>query len=467
TIYVIADKYDLCPGYFAELIAYDAFTFEWSPATGLVSTTGSINYAGPGSTTTYTVVGTDYNGCKDDTTITINVFPQPNITIDPPYPSFCDEDSVEINITGGAHFQWTPSDGLSSDTSGSVTAIPDVTTSYVIDVQDINGCTAIQYLTVTVFPNTRPEITVIGDLIFCSYDSVYVEFSVPANYASYDWSNSLTNNAIIVTQPGDYWVSTTDYNNCTYTSESISVIHLPPFDVWIYPDGQTQFCEFDSVKLYADTAYAHYIWSSGSVTPYIKVTETGYYYVSVRDQWGCEGTSNTIFVNVIPMPESFFTYSDTLLTVYFYALGESDTTWYWTFGDGATSTLENPVHTYDTTGTYTVTLNSGNSCGNDIFTLDITVVNPSGIAESGVLKQVEIFPNPVNDVLTVRINSDYTDMFELNIFDTRGRLLYKEGEKGHQGEFYTEIDVSRIAAGVYYLFITTDEGSVPVKLVKE
>ncbi len=32
------------------------------------------------------------------------------------------------------------------------------------------------------------------------------------------------------------------------------------------------------------------------------------------------------------------------------------TGWYWTFGDGNTSTLQNPVHTYATSGTYTVNL---------------------------------------------------------------------------------------------------------------
>lgn len=39
--------------------------------------------------------------------------------------------------------------------------------------------------------------------------------------------------------------------------------------------------------------------------------------------------------------------------------------WFWDFGDGTTSTLQNPLHAYTTSGTYSVTLRSGNSFGND------------------------------------------------------------------------------------------------------
>jgi PKD repeat protein len=41
------------------------------------------------------------------------------------------------------------------------------------------------------------------------------------------------------------------------------------------------------------------------------------------------------------------------------------TSWSWTFGDGGTSAVQNPLHTFTSPGTYTVTLTATNSAGND------------------------------------------------------------------------------------------------------
>src|SRR5690606_3478069 len=42
--------------------------------------------------------------------------------------------------------------------------------------------------------------------------------------------------------------------------------------------------------------------------------------------------------------------------------------WLWEFGDGNTSTDQNPVHTYASDGTYTVRLTTSNANGQDIET---------------------------------------------------------------------------------------------------
>ena len=61
----------------------------------------------------------------------------------------------------------------------------------------------------------------------------------------------------------------------------------------------------------------------------------------------------------------------------------SPTTWAWTFGDSATSTAQNPSHTYTTAGTYSVTLTATNSSGSDAETKTgyITVNPPAPVAD--------------------------------------------------------------------------------------
>ena len=46
----------------------------------------------------------------------------------------------------------------------------------------------------------------------------------------------------------------------------------------------------------------------------------------------------------------------------------SPTSWLWNFGDGSTSTAQNPVHDYTTVGTYTVALTATNSAGSNTAT---------------------------------------------------------------------------------------------------
>ncbi|MDO9540077.1 MAG: PKD domain-containing protein [Methanocalculus sp.] len=58
------------------------------------------------------------------------------------------------------------------------------------------------------------------------------------------------------------------------------------------------------------------------------------------------------------------------------------THWLWSFGDGGSSTLQHPTHTYTTSGTYEVTLTVDNLFGTDTNTLqtDIVVLLPVTVA---------------------------------------------------------------------------------------
>ena len=92
---------------------------------------------------------------------------------------------------------------------------------------------------------------------------------------------------------------------------------------------------------------------------------------------------------ILPPPNSLFsTYSNGSLTSDL-CIGSSfdfsdnstipqpDTidSWQWDFGDGTTSNLQNPSHTYTTPGTYTVTLTTSSilGCSSSIYSQDVTV----------------------------------------------------------------------------------------------
>lgn len=57
-------------------------------------------------------------------------------------------------------------------------------------------------------------------------------------------------------------------------------------------------------------------------------------------------------------------------------------TWLWNFGDGTTSTAQNPTHNYTTAGTYTVTLTASNAVSSDVETKTsyMTVTQAAAVA---------------------------------------------------------------------------------------
>jgi PKD repeat protein len=73
----------------------------------------------------------------------------------------------------------------------------------------------------------------------------------------------------------------------------------------------------------------------------------------------------------------------------------SPTSWAWDFGDGATSTAQNPQHTYTDTGTYSVTLTASNALGSSVATTTISVSVPT-ITVVG--SQSAVSPTAVSDV---------------------------------------------------------------------
>ncbi len=72
------------------------------------------------------------------------------------------------------------------------------------------------------------------------------------------------------------------------------------------------------------------------------------------------------------------------LTVQFTDASTADpTVWNWVFGDGGTSTAQSPGHTYETAGTYTVSLTAHNAYGSDTETRTdlVTVTDPVAPAD--------------------------------------------------------------------------------------
>ncbi|MCC6187080.1 MAG: T9SS type A sorting domain-containing protein [Chitinophagaceae bacterium] len=134
----------------------------------------------------------------------------------------------------------------------------------------------------------------------------------------------------------------------------------------------------------------------------------------------------------------------------------------WDFGDGGTSNLPNPSHTYAVAGTYTVRLIGDNCIINDTATQSVNV-GPSSINESTLLSSISLFPNPANNVLNIESTSNISKLS----FQITNLLCISILENTTISN--NAIDISNIATGIYLLRITDKEtGAVAtMKFVKE
>jgi len=162
-----------------------------------------------------------------------------------------------------------------------------------------------------------------------------------------------------------------------------------------------------------------WIWSFGDGTtstdkdPIHTYTTTGMYTVTLIATNSYGSSEEKILTNYIstlcPIPVAGFIGSPTNgnapLTVQFTDQStNTPTSWMWKFGDGGTSTLKNPSHTYNTISTYTVSLIAINSCGSSIE---------------------KIMPNYITtSALPPNKNFSYTGSYQINNEDSTYSYLY-------------------------------------------
>ena len=183
---------------------------------------------------------------------------------------------------------------------------------------------------------------------------------------SYLWDNGLgagANQTVTPSVTTTYSVTVTNANGCTDTDQVTVTVN--PFPTANAGSDQT-ICAGQSVSLTASGG-TNYAWSNGlgnGANQTVSPTGTTTYTVTVTNGTNCADTDEiTITVNQLPL--AVFSHTQTGGTVSFSNASPLATGWFWNFGDGATSTDENPVHTFNQSGTYTVCLISTGLCGAD------------------------------------------------------------------------------------------------------
>jgi PKD repeat protein len=255
---------------------------------------------------------------------------------------------------------------------------------YCVTVQDSNGCTVSDCITVTVADQPNPPVAEFDANVTSGCDALTVQFTDQStnNPTSWTWDfgdgsgSNEENPTHTYSVPGTYSVSLI-VSNADGTSdpelhEDYIVLGETPVIELSITEESIEGASDGSVMVTAsgsDSPFT-YLWTGGATVSELSSLPAGLYCVTVYSATGCSVTDCiTLTVADQPNPpvaefEADETFACGELTVQFTDQSTNNPTeWAWDFGDGSDSNLENPTHTYATPGTYTVSLTVSNSDG--------------------------------------------------------------------------------------------------------
>ncbi len=359
----------------------------WDLGNGLQSTLASVGalYLNPGVyqpniTVTYS------NGCSNiSQPLTINVLPSPSAQFNVSSTTGCKPLQVNFHPTTGTGltYSWATGDGVNSSLQNfnytynqSGLYIPSLT------VTAGNGCTATYQLPYGINVSGPKADFIASKTSGCN--PLTVNFSNTSQNASvWKWyfgtgdSSQVNSPAYTYQQQGSYTVKliALDANGCSDTLIKPNYIQ-PGSSTSQFSHPQPVFgCAPLTVTLSDSSGSNAWLWNFGdgatSTSQHTTHTYTtpGTYTVSLQTQSSggmCSQTINNFATYIVGGGVVNFSYNQTLCPPFIGYFTDSSTnavSWLWNFGDGQTSTQQNPTHTYSQTGSYTVSLTTTSADG--------------------------------------------------------------------------------------------------------
>jgi len=338
----------------------------------------------PDVTTTYTLTGVDQDGCVVDSTFTIVIDDQIDISFINDSPTVCLGDSILLEATGGTNYNWLPEIGLGIPNDNEVWVTPSAPTIYSLLAEDNNGC--IDSIAVQVDVQSGGGLTIIADnTTVCS--STEVNFTVTGSTSDYVWTPAIGVNAdgsVALDNPTDtttYYVSSQSAMGCD-ALDSIT-INVNPLPAITFSNDSLFLCPNNDAIFTVSGITNNIVWDSPDISPTANPGEftvspsfgvgNNIYTVNGLDDNSCENSA-ALYVEVNDdLTISFVADTDSIcageaLTIT--VSGAND--FVWSPNDGLNVNNEAIViASPTTTTTYTVDGNSAGCTGSATFTLTV------------------------------------------------------------------------------------------------
>lgn len=284
---------------------------------------------------------------------------------------------------------------------------------------------------------TMVDYVVVGAVPGTSFTADVNEFTVaftntttnPPNSGNmtYEWdfgdnnSSNEENPTHTYDEDGTYEVTLTVTNDCgSKTINGQITIVTPP--TASFSAAQTTGCEPFEVQFTNESTEnaASFEWefpggtpaTSNEENPVVVYNTAGTYDVilTVSNVAGDDTQTMTGFIIVNPLPTPDFDYVINGLEVNFTNVSTETNTVTWDFGDSSDpSNEENPIHTYEEDGIYTVTMTASNDCGDVVITQNIVIATEGPIASFDAIETEGCLPFVVE---FVNLSSENAESYE-------------------------------------------------------
>lgn len=388
--------------------------------------------------------------------------------------AICLGSSVQLNAStspGGLGVSWSPSTGLSNSSIANPIASPTVTTTYIVTSSNTLGCVDIDSITVFVNPLPQGTFSANGPTSFCLGDSVVL--TANDTNATYSWSTSATTPSISVFTSNSITLTTTDSNGCIASSQqTITAFPLPNVNA----GSDINLCNGASFQLNATGANT-YTWNTETnlsdstiANPIINPITPTQFWVTGTDNNGCKAI-DTIAVFISISPTSVVSNSSSNDTLYlnlpnggdiqFFSTGSTNAISYsWTFGDGGTSTLPNPIYTYTTPGLFTAQLITANGGCSDTASVNIMVFLTNSIDDiEQINNELVLFPNPTVNFFELKSAYSYNNTAHLQVINQLGAVLIDKTADFNQLT-NNKISINLLPNGLYFVKLTVGNETI-------
>ena len=356
-------------------------TYKWTIsgatiASGSGTSSISVSFGSSTGTVSLKVVETNSGGCKDSSSISINVLSKPTPNVGSAQ-TICNGNSASIGgtSTSGHTYSWTSNPSGFTSTSSNPSVSPSVTTTYKLtETITSGGCSASDSVKITVTPVPSAP-TASSNSPICAGQTLNLKASNvtggtfswtgPSSYSSSSQNPNITGTA--TSNSGSYSVTVT-VSGCTSTAASTSVtVNARPTPS---ASGSTTVCANSSTS-YSTTnnSGSTYAWtiSGGSITSGASAStanvtwgsgSSGSLKVVETNSSGCKDSS-TVSITINPLPSATVGSATTICNGNSASIGASSTsghTYSWTSNpSGYTSSSSNPTVSPSSTTTYKLT----------------------------------------------------------------------------------------------------------------